>query len=159
MPLRADLLERAKARVGVVLNGKWRLDEVLGIGGMATVYGATHRNQKRVAIKMLHPEVSIDQQVTSRFTREAVDDNCNADKRCNATGYDAAQSGKTLGMVTTTGLVLGAIGIGVGAYLLLTDENGEHPTAVTAGLIDGGAGLAIRRGWWALPACDNRVHE
>jgi len=53
-----------------VLNGKWRLDEVLGIGGMATVYAATHRNQKRVALKMLHPEVSIDQQVTSRFTRE-----------------------------------------------------------------------------------------
>jgi serine/threonine-protein kinase len=70
MPLRDDLLERSKARVGTVLNGKWRLDEVLGIGGMATVYAATHRNQKRVAIKMLHPEVSIDQQVTSRFTRE-----------------------------------------------------------------------------------------
>jgi serine/threonine-protein kinase len=70
MPLRDDLLERSKARVGTVLNGKWRLDEVLGIGGMATVYAATHRNQKRVAIKMLHPEVSVDQQVTTRFTRE-----------------------------------------------------------------------------------------
>jgi serine/threonine-protein kinase len=70
MPLRDDLQERAKGRVGTILNGKWRLDEVLGIGGMATVYAATHRNQKRVAIKMLHPEVSIDQQVTSRFTRE-----------------------------------------------------------------------------------------
>jgi serine/threonine-protein kinase len=70
MPLRDDLLDRAKARVGTVLNGKWRLDDVLGIGGMASVYAATHRNQKRVAIKMLHPEVSIDQQVTTRFTRE-----------------------------------------------------------------------------------------
>jgi serine/threonine-protein kinase len=37
---------------------------------MATVYAATHRNQKRVAIKMLHPEVSIDEQVKLRFTRE-----------------------------------------------------------------------------------------
>src|SRR5260221_9227070 len=70
MPLRDDLLERAKARVGMVLDGKWHLDSVLGIGGMATVYAATHRNQKRVAIKMLHPEVSIDKQVTTRFTRE-----------------------------------------------------------------------------------------
>ena len=70
MPLRDDLLERAKARVGLVLDGKWRLDSVLGIGGMATVYAATHRNQKRVAIKMLHPEVSVDKQVTQRFTRE-----------------------------------------------------------------------------------------
>ena len=64
MPLRDDLLERAKARVGRVLDGKWHLDSVLGIGGMATVYAATHRNQKRVAIKMLHPEVSVDKQVT-----------------------------------------------------------------------------------------------
>jgi len=70
MPLRDDLLERAKARVGMVLDGKWHLDSVLGIGGMATVYAATHRNQKRVAIKMLHPEVSVDKQVTTRFTRE-----------------------------------------------------------------------------------------
>jgi serine/threonine protein kinase len=70
MPLRDDLLERANARVGLVLDLKWRLDSVLGIGGMATVYAATHRNQKRVAIKMLHPEVSIDKQVTTRFTRE-----------------------------------------------------------------------------------------
>src|SRR5260221_10695348 len=70
MPLRDDLLERAKARVGMVLDGKWHLDSVLGIGGMATVYAATHRNRKRVAIKMLHPEVSIDKQVTTRFPRE-----------------------------------------------------------------------------------------
>jgi serine/threonine-protein kinase len=70
MALREDLVDRAKARVGMVLDGKWHLDGVLGIGGMATVYAATHRNQKRVAIKMLHPEVSIDKQVTSRFTRE-----------------------------------------------------------------------------------------
>src|SRR4051812_6673468 len=70
MDLRDDLADRAKARVGTTLNGKWRLDSVLGIGGMATVYAATHRNQKRVAIKMLHPEVSVDKQVTMRFTRE-----------------------------------------------------------------------------------------
>src|SRR5215471_19868791 len=65
-----DVFDRARGRLGTTLNGKWRLDEVLGIGGMATVYAATHRNQKRVAIKMLHPEVSIDQHVTTRFTRE-----------------------------------------------------------------------------------------
>src|SRR5205809_1477277 len=70
MPPRDDLLERAKRRLGTVLNGKWRLDAVLGTGGMAAVYAATHRNQKRVAIKMLHPEVSLDKQVTMRFTRE-----------------------------------------------------------------------------------------
>jgi serine/threonine-protein kinase len=70
MALREDVSERAHARVGTVLRSKWRLDAVIGIGGMASVYAATHRNNSRVAIKMLHPEVAIDQEVTSRFLRE-----------------------------------------------------------------------------------------
>jgi serine/threonine-protein kinase len=53
-----------------VLKGKWRLDAVLGIGGMATVYAATHRNRSRAAIKMLHPDVAVSQDVTNRFLRE-----------------------------------------------------------------------------------------
>jgi serine/threonine-protein kinase len=65
-PLRA-LIE---ARVGRVLKSKWRLDSLIGIGGMAAVYAATHRNTKRVAVKMLHPEVSIDEMVRQRFVRE-----------------------------------------------------------------------------------------
>jgi eukaryotic-like serine/threonine-protein kinase len=70
MILRDDVNERAQARIGHTLNGKWRLDGVLGIGGMATVYAATHRNRSRAAIKMLHPEVSVSQDVTTRFLRE-----------------------------------------------------------------------------------------
>jgi len=37
---------------------------------MATVYAATHRNGKRVAVKMLHPKLSIDANIRSRFLRE-----------------------------------------------------------------------------------------
>ncbi len=70
MTLRDDVSDRAEARVGQVLKAKWRLDSVLGIGGMATVYAATHRNRSRVAIKMLHPEVAVSQDVTTRFLRE-----------------------------------------------------------------------------------------
>ena len=70
MALREDITERANARLGHVLKGKWRLDAVIGIGGMASVYAATHRNQARVAIKMLHPEVALDAEVTQRFLRE-----------------------------------------------------------------------------------------
>ncbi|HXX67732.1 MAG TPA: serine/threonine-protein kinase [Polyangiaceae bacterium] len=61
---------RARARLGMVLQDKWRLDSLLGIGGMAAVYAATHRNGKRVAIKMLHAEFSHDDDVRTRFLRE-----------------------------------------------------------------------------------------
>jgi eukaryotic-like serine/threonine-protein kinase len=70
MALREDVSERAQARVGSVLKGKWRLERVIGVGGMATVFSATHRNQARVAIKMLHPEIALDAEVTTRFLRE-----------------------------------------------------------------------------------------
>jgi serine/threonine-protein kinase len=66
----AELIQRVRARAGSVLNGKWRLDTVLGIGGMAAVYSAVHRNQSRVAIKVLHTELSVDTGVRTRFLRE-----------------------------------------------------------------------------------------
>src|ERR1700730_3193067 len=65
-----DLLARAQGRVGTVLRGKYRLDSVLGVGGMAVVYAATHRNKKRFAVKMLHPELSLHPQIRIRFLRE-----------------------------------------------------------------------------------------
>jgi serine/threonine-protein kinase len=58
------------ARVGTTLKGKYRLDSVLGVGGMAAVYAATHRNSKRFAIKMLHPELSLRSDIRTRFLRE-----------------------------------------------------------------------------------------
>ncbi len=65
-----DLFSRAQGRVGTVLRGKYRLDSVLGVGGMAVVYAATHRNKKRFAVKMLHPELSLRPEIRSRFLRE-----------------------------------------------------------------------------------------
>jgi len=64
------ILSHAEQRIGTVLHGKYRLDAVLGIGGMAVVYAATHRNQKRFAIKLLHPEFSIRREFRARFLRE-----------------------------------------------------------------------------------------
>jgi hypothetical protein len=63
-------LARARARLGTVLQEKWTLDSLLGAGGMAAVYGATHRNGKRVAIKMLHAELSHDEEIRRRFLHE-----------------------------------------------------------------------------------------
>jgi len=66
-----DRLKRAKARIGGVLKDKWHIDALLGVGGMAAVYLATHRNNgKRVAVKMLHTELSVVSQVKTRFLRE-----------------------------------------------------------------------------------------
>jgi serine/threonine-protein kinase len=65
-----SLNDRAEARVGRTLSGKYKLEDVLGVGGMASVYRATHRNGNRVAIKLLHPELSADPDVRMRFLRE-----------------------------------------------------------------------------------------
>src|SRR5580700_10802447 len=61
---------RARGRIGVLLQDKWRLESLLGVGGMAAVYAATHRNGKRVAVKMLHEEFSHDPEVRNRFLQE-----------------------------------------------------------------------------------------
>jgi serine/threonine-protein kinase len=61
---------RAQARLGTTLRGKYRLDRVLGIGGMATVFAATHRNQAELAVKLLHPELSLREDLKKRFLRE-----------------------------------------------------------------------------------------
>src|ERR1700690_578920 len=68
--LAEELRQRADARIGTVLRERYRLDAVLGVGGMAIVYLATHRNKKRFAIKMLHPELSIHTETKQRFLRE-----------------------------------------------------------------------------------------
>ncbi|HEV3194298.1 MAG TPA: Cys-tRNA(Pro) deacylase [Polyangiaceae bacterium] len=64
------MVARAGIRVGSVLRGKWRLDALLGVGGMAAVYAATHRTGSRAAVKVLHTEWSVNPQTRSRFLRE-----------------------------------------------------------------------------------------
>jgi serine/threonine-protein kinase len=51
--------------------GKYTTDALLGVGGMAAVYSATHRNGNRVALKVLHPELSRTADIKARFLREA----------------------------------------------------------------------------------------
>jgi eukaryotic-like serine/threonine-protein kinase len=65
-----SVVERSEQRLGATLKEKWRLDAVLGVGGMATVYSATHRNGKHVAVKILHTELSLDAEIRQRFLRE-----------------------------------------------------------------------------------------
>ncbi len=52
--------------------GKYRLVEKLGQGGMAQVYRAYQPDLERfVAVKLLHPYLTADQEFTARFRREA----------------------------------------------------------------------------------------
>lgn len=66
----ADIGSVARMRIGTTLRGKYRIDEVLGVGGMAVVFRATHRNNKEFAIKILRAEVSVDEELRRRFLRE-----------------------------------------------------------------------------------------
>jgi serine/threonine-protein kinase len=66
-----DALTRsARQRIGQVLCGKWRLDRLIGLGGMAAVYEGTHRNGKQVAIKILHAGLCRHDEVRARFLSE-----------------------------------------------------------------------------------------
>lgn len=60
----------AERRVGATLRDKYRIERVLGVGGMATVYLGVHRNGHRVAVKILHPELSKSASQRERFIRE-----------------------------------------------------------------------------------------
>ena len=61
----------ARDRLGQTLCAKYKLDEVLGVGGTAVVFRATHRNGNRVAVKLLHDYLCKSRDVTRRFMREA----------------------------------------------------------------------------------------
>jgi serine/threonine protein kinase len=63
-------VKQALKRVGSVLRRKWTVDKLIGLGGMASVYAATHRNGKRVAIKVLHPTLAMNADACERFLRE-----------------------------------------------------------------------------------------
>ncbi len=66
-----EATQAAQKRVGDVLGGKWRLDRLLGLGGMAAVYAAEHTNNgKTVAVKVLHPELVRQESIKTRFLRE-----------------------------------------------------------------------------------------
>ncbi|AKU98984.1 Serine/threonine protein kinase [Labilithrix luteola] len=67
-----DPSERGKSRwIGRIIREKWRIDSRISRGGVGTVYAATHRkNGSRVAIKILHPQFSRDNDTRSRFMQE-----------------------------------------------------------------------------------------
>ncbi len=65
-----DPRDVASKLVGQTINNKWTVDRLLDVGGMAAVYAATHRNGRKVAIKMLHAAIAIKDDARERFLRE-----------------------------------------------------------------------------------------
>ena len=60
------------ARIGTVVGQRYKLEALLGEGGIAAVYVAEDLTEKkRVALKVLKPEHAEDPQVLARFEREA----------------------------------------------------------------------------------------
>jgi tRNA A-37 threonylcarbamoyl transferase component Bud32 len=62
----------AYPEIGQVVGGKYRVERVLGEGGMGIVLAAINiTTGKRVALKWMHPHVSADPVATERLLREA----------------------------------------------------------------------------------------
>ena len=62
----------AAGLVGIVLDGRYRLDAVLGEGGMGSVFRAQHlAMDRKVAVKLLKPHLTTDSAALQRFAREA----------------------------------------------------------------------------------------
>jgi len=58
--------------IGKVLAGKYRIEGFLSQGGMGAVYRGTHEMLgRKVAIKLIKPELVTSDEVVERFLREA----------------------------------------------------------------------------------------
>ena len=62
----------AVVKAGDIVEGRYRIGEVLGEGGSGTVFLAEHvLIKRRVALKVLHPDLATDADVVQRFMNEA----------------------------------------------------------------------------------------
>jgi len=65
-------MSTAPVKPGDLLAGKYRVERVLGMGGMGVVVQATHiQLEERVALKFMLPEALAHPEFASRFLREA----------------------------------------------------------------------------------------
>jgi len=69
----APWVDPAQALVGIVLDGAYSIDALIGSGGMGYVYSGTHlRLKKKIAIKIPKSDYARDATFMGRFQREAL---------------------------------------------------------------------------------------
>lgn len=68
----AHQLPNAPVKEGDVLAAKYRIEQVIGVGGMGVVVSAMHLElDQRVALKFLLPQAATNDELVGRFVREA----------------------------------------------------------------------------------------
>ncbi len=68
----SKILKESQQLLGVLLDHRFVLDEVIGIGGLSTVFRAHHINTDlNVAVKVLHSDYADTEESVERFKREA----------------------------------------------------------------------------------------
>lgn len=66
------MADQGMPKAGDVIAGKYRVEQLIGVGGMGAVFSATHQyTGKRVAVKVMLPELCRDNDAVQRFLREA----------------------------------------------------------------------------------------
>jgi|GEM_PF-2339520 tRNA A-37 threonylcarbamoyl transferase component Bud32 len=64
--------QEKESLVGQIIGGRYRLVKLLGQGGMGEVYLGEHIHiTKKVAVKLLHPEIGANTEAVARFRQEA----------------------------------------------------------------------------------------
>ncbi len=78
--------------IGHVLNNRFRIESKIGEGGFGSVYrGVQLSNGRKVALKLLHPEMTKDKNLVARFRREGLV-LCNLKDAHTITTYDFDQT-------------------------------------------------------------------
>lgn len=64
---------QTQSHAGQVIAQRYRVCEMIGVGGWGVVYRAEHLSlQKDVAVKIMHPNLCLEKENISRFTQEAL---------------------------------------------------------------------------------------
>jgi len=70
MPPPSPATQAARARLGSVVDGRWRLDALVAVGGCSAIYAASHLNGHRVAMKIFDIELTENPTAVAHFLRE-----------------------------------------------------------------------------------------